>query len=264
MYQQHFGLTASPLDKGAPSLFDNGQLSTLEGRFKWLLDSPGIGVLTGEAGVGKTAALHQLCKPINPHRYQVIYSQDSDCNRLDLYRNFAIELGLEPAYRRTQLWRDIKERIEDLYENKQVQVVWIIDESQNLPTSFFRDFPAFLNFAFDSKDLMTVWLVGLPNLLYTLDRAPYSALRSRIQVRTILKPFQDPTSFQSLVKYAFEAVGCSQVLLSDTGIELLRQASQGKPRQAGQILKVALRLAAEKGLNHLPDELIENAVEVLR
>lgn len=264
MYKQHFGITASPLDKGAPSLFDSGQLSTLEERFKWLLESPGVGVLTGEAGVGKTAALHQLCKPVNPHRHQVIYTQDSDTNRLDIYRNFAIDLGLEPAYRRTQLWRDIKERIEDLYENKQVHIIWIIDESQNLPTAFFRDFPAFLNFAFDSKDLMTVWLVGLPNLLSTLERASYSALRSRIQVRARLLPFQDPVSFKSLVKYAFEAVGCTQVLLSDSGIELLRHASQGKPRQAGQIIKVALRLAAGKGINHLPDELIEEAVEVLR
>ncbi len=194
----------------------------------------------------------------------MVYSADNDCSRRDLYRNFAMELGLEPAYRRTQLWRDIKSRVEDLYENKQILIIWIIDESQNLPVSFFRDFPAFLNYAFDSKELMTVWLLGLPTLLYTLDRAPYAALRSRIQVRATLQAFHDPTSFQALVDHAFKVVGCCQRLMSDSGIELLRQASQGKPRQAGQIIKVALRLAAEKGLNHLPDDLIEEAVEVLR
>ncbi len=48
MYKKHFGLTGSPLDKGALSLFDNGELSTLSTRFQWLLDSPGIGVLTGD------------------------------------------------------------------------------------------------------------------------------------------------------------------------------------------------------------------------
>lgn len=264
MYRQHFGITACPLDKGAPSLFDDGQLTTLTSRFNWLLDSPGIGVLTGEAGVGKTAALHQLTKQVNPHRYQIIYAPDSDCSRRDLYSNFAIALGLEPAYRRTQLWRDIKARIEDLFENKQVQVIWIIDEAQNLPASFFKDLPAFLNFAFDSKDLMTIWLVGLPSLLYTLDRAPNMALRSRTQVRLALQAFQDPGSFQSLIKYAFEAVGCTQALMADSSIELIRLASQGKPRQAGQIIKAALRLATEKGKNHLPEEIIEEALEVLR
>ena len=28
-------------------------------------------------------------------------------------------LGLEPAYRRAQLWRDLKARIQDLVDNKQ-------------------------------------------------------------------------------------------------------------------------------------------------
>ena len=56
MYRQHFGITACPLDKGTTSLFDDGQVSRLNERFQWLIDSPGVGLLTGEAGVGKTAA----------------------------------------------------------------------------------------------------------------------------------------------------------------------------------------------------------------
>ena len=68
----------------------------------------------------------------------------------------------------------------------------------------------------------------------------------------------------ALVKHGFAEVGCQQTLLSDSGLELLRQASQGKPRQASQIIKAALRLAVPKGLTHLPDELIQEAVAVLR
>src|SRR3546814_16587538 len=86
------------------------------------------------------------------------------------------------AYRRAQLWRDIKNRIHELVDGKQLTPLWIIDEAQNLPPEFFRDFPAFLNFAFDARDLITVWLVGHPSLAQTLERAPYAALHSRIQV----------------------------------------------------------------------------------
>ena len=109
-----------------------------------------------------------------------------------------------------------------------------------------------------------MWLVGLPRLAYTIDRAPNAALASRIHVRVHLTPMQDNATFQALIAHAFNAVGCNQTLLSDSGLELLRQASQGKPRQAGQILKTALRLAVPKGLNHLPDELIQDAIEVLQ
>jgi type II secretory pathway predicted ATPase ExeA len=162
MYQQHFGLKHAPLGKQTPELWDDGTLSTLQDRFQWLLESPGVGLLTGAAGVGKTAALRQLTHELNPHRYQVIYLAETDFGRLDLYRGLALALGVEPAYRRAQLWRDIKARIQELADGKQILPLWIIDEAQNLPTEFFCDFPAFLNFAFDSRDLMTVWLVGHP------------------------------------------------------------------------------------------------------
>ena len=176
MYQQHFGLKHAPLGKQIPELFDDGALSTLKDRFQWLLESPGVGLLTGAAGVGKTAALRQLTRDLNPHRYQVIYMAETDFGRLDLYRGLALALGLEPAYRRAQLWRDIKARIGELADGKQVLPLWIIDEAQNLPTEFFRDFPAFLNFAFDSRDLMSVWLVGHP-ILARLDITP--SMRTR-------------------------------------------------------------------------------------
>src|SRR3546814_19195510 len=48
-------------------------------------------------------------------------------------------LGVEPAYRRAQLWRDIKNRIHELVDGKQLTPLWIIDEAQNLPPEFFRD-----------------------------------------------------------------------------------------------------------------------------
>jgi MSHA biogenesis protein MshM len=52
-------------------------------------------------------------------------------------------------------------------------------------------------------------------------------------------------------------------LLSDSALELLRQASQGVPRKAGVILKIGMQLAMNKGLNHLPDDIIQHAIEEL-
>jgi type II secretory pathway predicted ATPase ExeA len=263
MVLQHFGLKHYPLGKTHTELWDDGPLARLAERFQWLLESPGVGVLTGEPGVGKTTALRSLTANLNPHRYQVVYLAETDFGRLDLYRSLALALGLEPAFRRAALWRDIKARIQELADGKGVVSLWIIDEAQNLPVEFFRDLPAFLNFAFDSRDLMAVWLLGHPRLAYTLERAPYAALASRIQVRLQMKPFTERERFKNLIDHAFTQAGAQHTLLSDSGLELLRQASQGLPRQAGRILKTSLQLAVPKGLNHLPDELIQQAIEEL-
>ena len=195
---------------------------------------------------------------------QLIYLAETDFARLDLYRNLAIALGLEPAFRRAALWRAIKARIQELADGRNVLPVWIIDEAQNLPVEFFRDFPAFLNFAFDSRDLMTVWLLGQPALAQTLDRAPYAAMASRIQVRLRLRPIAEREPFKRLIEHGLKQAGATHTLLSDSAMELLRQASQGLPRQAGRLIQTAMRLAVPKGLNHLPDELIHEAIEVLQ
>mgnify|MGYP000055962725 CR=1 FL=1 len=86
MYQQHFGLTHCPLGKQTKKLWDDGVLTTLNQRFDWLLQSPGIGLLTGEPGVGKTAWMRQMTKSLNPHQYQLIYQAETDFGRLDIYR----------------------------------------------------------------------------------------------------------------------------------------------------------------------------------
>ena len=121
------------------TLWDDGnQFSQFTTQFQWLLDSPGIGMLTGEAGVGKTAALRHIAKDINPHRYQLIYMSETDFGRVDLYRHLALALGLETSFRRAQLWRDIKARVTELFDGKNLMPVWLIDEAQNLPKEFFR------------------------------------------------------------------------------------------------------------------------------
>jgi len=260
MMLQHFGLRHAPLGKDSPALWDDGVLARLEERFAWLLQSPGVGLITGEPGVGKTAALRQLTKGLNPHRHLALYQPETDFGRLDLYRGLARALGVEPGYRRAQVWRDLKVRIQELVEGRQVLPIWIIDEAQNLPPEFFRDLPAFLNFAFDARDLMTIWLVGHPHLAQTLERAPYAALHSRIQVRVQLRPILERDRFAALIQHALKSAGCSHTLITDSGLEIMRQASKGLPRQAGRILNNALRLAVAKGLNHLPDDLIQLAI----
>jgi len=264
MYRQHFGLRHAPLGKEVVELWDDGALAQLAERFDWLLRAPGIGLITGEPGVGKTSALRSLTATLNPHRYQVIYQAETDFGRLDLYRNLATALGVKPSYRRAQLWRDIKDRIHEMVDSKQLLPIWIIDEAQNLPAEFFRDFPAFLNFAFDSRDMITVWMVGHPVLAQTLGRAPYAALHGRISARVQLQPVTERERFALMITHALKSAGCSHTLLADSGMEVLRQASKGLPRQAGRILQNAMRLAVPRGLNHLPDDLLQLAIEELR
>ena len=264
MYKQHFGLKHIPLGKDCHSLWMNDSLSLLKECFVSLCHSPGIGLLTGEPGVGKTAALRQITAEINPHQYQVFYLAETLFSSCDVYRQIAQNLGVVPHYRFAQLWRDIKNNIKERTEQKRSLPILIIDEAQNLSNHFFQGFPAFLNFAFDAKDLMTVWFVGHPVLKSIIDRAANTALASRIQVRHQLLPMIDREQFRQLIAHAFTEAGCQTNLLSDSGIELLRVASGGRPRMAHQILVCGLQLAAQKKMVHLPDDVLTDAISQLK
>jgi type II secretory pathway predicted ATPase ExeA len=70
--------------------------------------------------------------------------------------------------------------------------------------------------------------------------------------------------FAALIAHALKSAGCPHNLLAETAMEILRQASKGLPRQAGRILCTAMRLATLKELNHLPDELLQQAIAELQ
>lgn len=264
MYQSFFGLTQAPLGKNSTQLWDNGQLTGLTQQFNWLLQSPGIGLLIAEPGLGKTAALRQITHELNPQQYRVYYTADTDFGRLEFYRQLAILLGLPPSYRRSQLWRNIKDHITHLTTQKNLLPILIIDEAQNLPSEFFRDFPSFINFVFDSKDYMTVWLAGHPNLAREIDRPMNAALASRIQARYEFKPIVEPDAFRQLLTHGFTQAGCTHNLLSDSAIELIRMSSQGNPRQVHRLVVTALRLATDKKMNHLSDDIVKEAISILK
>jgi type II secretory pathway predicted ATPase ExeA len=264
MYRQHFGLTQAPFGKDSKELWNNPQLIELERQFQWLLKSPGLGLLTAEPGLGKTAALRHLTRNLNPHQYLVRYIAETDFGRLDFYRQLAVNLNVASSYRRSQLWRDIKDYVTHLATQKNILPVLIIDEAQNLPPDFIRDFPSFLNFVFDSKDYMTVWLVGHNELARTIDKPSNTALATRIQARCHFEPVSDRDAFKDFLQFGLAQAGCKATILSDSAIEILRMSSKGNPRQVHRLIVTALQIATDKRQSHLPDDVVKEAIEILK
>jgi len=264
MYKQHFGLTQAPFGKDSKELWNNPQLIDLERQFKWLLKSPGIGLSTAEPSLGKTAALRHLTRTLNPHQYGVQYIAETDFGRLDFYRQLAAAFNLSSSYRRSQLWRDIKEHITRLATQKNILPILVIDEAQNLPPVFLRDFPSFLNFVFDSKDYMTVWLVGHNELARTIDKPNNAALATCIQARCHLQPISDRDAFREFLMHGLAQAGCNTTILSDSAIETLRMASKRNPRQVHRLIVTALQIATDKRQSHLPDDVVKEAIEIMK
>jgi type II secretory pathway predicted ATPase ExeA len=69
---------------------------------------------------------------------------------VDLYRALALELGVRPSHRRSQVWADLKKALLHLVDERGTHPIVVIDEAQHLSDAFLMDLSGFLNFAFDS------------------------------------------------------------------------------------------------------------------
>jgi len=264
MYLQHFGLKHDPLGKNIHETVMHEQYNTLENKLNWLLQTKGIGLITGDAGTGKTTALRKWTNSLNQITHKVIYQPDNHFHAFDIYCQLADHLGLEKYYRYSRLWRVLKQELLALHDDKQLTPIWILDEAHLLPANFLIQLPAFLNFSFDTKDVLIIILVGLPQLTATIKRSVYSALRSRILFNSHWQPLDDFESFRKFVITSFQHAGKEETIMSQSGLKIMHLATKGHLRESHKIITQSLQLATESKLNHLPDDIIETAIENLK
>src|SRR5208282_5496678 len=125
-----------------------------------------------------------------------------------------------------------------MVDERNTAPILVIDEAQHLSDAFLLDLSGFLNFAFDSRDLLTLWLVGLPPLARRLHMHQHAALATRITAELRLEPL-DRDAFTAAVDHAFKAAGATQKVLSDPAAEMLFRSSRGVLRVASRLLRSA-------------------------
>ena len=93
MFETFFGFKKSPFASSPDpkQLFESGAWTQLKARLQFLTDHRGAGLLTGEAGSGKSTAARTWLAGLNPNLYKIIYLHWSSGSALDLLRQLARE-----------------------------------------------------------------------------------------------------------------------------------------------------------------------------
>jgi len=73
MYRKHFALSAFPFDvtPQPDALFASAALGEAEARLTHLLELRAVGLVTGEAGSGKTTVCRKVAAALHPGLYRV-------------------------------------------------------------------------------------------------------------------------------------------------------------------------------------------------
>ena len=120
MWESFFGLKKTPFSDSpdAKQLFASQAWNQVKTRLEFLAQHHGVGLVTGEVGAGKSTAARVFTATLNSSLYKILYVHFSSGSALDLLRQIALELDLEPAHYRGDLVRQISGAIVRLNQSK--------------------------------------------------------------------------------------------------------------------------------------------------
>lgn len=259
-YYYRFGLEFNPFLKNSKEIIcQTNEFTEVQARLNYLLTTKGFGLLTGNPGNGKTTAIRVWSKNLNPSKYKVVYSSLSTLTVLEFYRELALNLGLEPQYKKVDNFRMIQQEISRSALEKHVTPVIIIDEANHISNGILNDLKLIFNFEMDSRNRAILLLAGLPNLNYTLNLKIHEALRQRITMNYNLEGMTKEET-KEYVKKKLAGANCTQQIFDENALEAIANASDGIPRMVDKYANACLLLADSQGTDRINSEIVMNAV----
>jgi general secretion pathway protein A len=201
-------------------------------------------LLLGEPGVGKTCVLRALRRRVSQSGFRLTYCRNATLGRRDFYRYLCHALGLHPTTSAANLFLAVETHIHELRRDK-LHPVFLLDEAHLLHPDMLAHLHILLNFEWDAKALLSLVLVGLPELESSLSRRAHRSLLTRIHHRFLIAPATlDDTA--EYVRYRLTAAGTDRALFPDDALAALHELSQGALREIDRLASAALRDAARR------------------
>lgn len=261
MYKHVYGLTHNPFDKSvnAKDAYQTADFKECTARLDYLATNRGLALITASAGYGKTFAVRAFAARQNPNLVHTLYLCLSTVSPSEFYRQLSGALGLEPSFKKTDMFHSIQGHLEYLTVSKKIHVMVMVDEAQYLSAAILRDLKMLMNFSYDSRDCFSLCLLGQPALADTLSLQINEALRQRITVSYEFTGLKQSDAF-GYVRQMMAVAGGSETLFEEAAVRAAHGGAQGSIRILGHILTGALTIAAQQKATSIDAEMVMGAV----
>lgn len=265
MYRPFYGFSRAPFERDLPAdqLFRAPPLDELHARLCYLAETRGIGFVYSEPGCGKTTALRRFREALHPDQVRIVYLHDTSVNAADLYRQLALELGIEPHWSRAMTFRAIQHEVARLAKERRLTVLLIIDEAHRLRPDVLTELPLLTNFEWDSGARLALLLCGQVGLRQRLRMAELEALAQRITVRYALRGL-DRDATRLYLEHRLRVAGVDRPVFAEPAIEAIFNASQGVFRRIDALAHHALTASATARARIVDADHVVSAAEELR
>ena len=264
MYLSYYGLEFNPFEKDIETkyAYETKDFKMLKNRLEFVTENKTMALITGNPGMGKTFIIREFINGLNKNLYKVIYICMSRVTVNEFYKQLCYELGIEPPFKKIDMFREIQERILNLSKDKKINIIIVIDEAQYLKPAILNDLKMLLNFELDSKNYLSLILVGQPVLNNILRRNIFDALAQRITVSYDMVGI-DKQELQNYIDSRIKIAHGNNGIFNEQAIEAIFNACNGSIRVANNIITKSLIIGKNKQLQSIDSNLILEAVNEL-
>ena len=216
-------------------------------------------LLVGEPGVGKTCVLRALRHRLGNGGFRLTYCHNATLGRRDFYRQLCLALGLSPSATAASVFFAVSSHVQDLARER-AHPVFLLDEAHLLHQDTLDHLHILLNYSWDSAALLSVVLVGLPELRDRLalrrNRSLYSRVHHRLAVGALVV---DDTA--EYLRVRLLRAGCERDVFARDAVALLHEATGGAMRELDRLATAALREAARQKRRLVERDIMARIVE---
>lgn len=264
MYLEHYGFSEKPFDKTPnPAFFYKSPVhEEALARLQYGAEERDFTLLTGEIGTGKTLLSRTLID-ILPDNYLPILIINPRLSPTQFLKTVARRLEIEsPAYFRIDLLDQINGALYRFYEEDICPVI-IVDEAQLIPSrSTFEEIRLLTNFQLDDSNLLSLILIGQPELRKRVKQKAFEAVRQRIGIRYHLGPIGREDTEKYIAHRLLTAEGDKEIF-SQEAVDVMFLYSGGLPRIINNIAANALLMGFSKDLSQIGPDIVIDVVEDL-
>ena len=260
MYEAFWGLREKPFENSPDPryLYPSAEhLQAVDTLAYAIRSRKGGALLTGDYGCGKTLLIRILAQELEPDGVQLAVISYPKLTAAELLREALYQLGHDVSSNsRLRLTRAFGEVLQhNLRAGK--HTLLIVDEAQVIQKkSIFEELRLLLNYQLNDRFLLTLLLVGQPELREQVAQIPQ--LEQRFAVKAHLHTF-DLVDTARYIAYRLGVAGASRTVFTSDAVDRIYQRSFGCPRRINNLGDLCLWKGFQKGVSEIDAELVESA-----